>query len=391
MGWDPAVSIPTLVGSVLSFVASTIIFVFWAAFGGQRGGERRSFRYALILNLTFAEWVNSLNNSVSGLYIVTNHGKRHLEKGPACELNGYMGQISVQAVDCSILAIAVVTLLTIQFKSYILYASLTTKILICISVWILPIITSFTALGLDLYQPVSGNWCWITPKPVYLRYALTHGWRFAIILVTICIYAYVFVYMHRRLRLRNDTSRSYSFDYGNDVNGFEMNFRMNNDAIINGRLAAQQHHEKDVELTHWSSQVALVPAGKERDLVAPPSVHASEQKGPITVTQDGETINITPPQTATGPPVAPPRIRVRQTANIDRDVWRMVLLNLYPIFYVILWIPGISNRIVEATGGRSRVLAILQSSTQYTGLVNALVYGFREHWEDIKIWWRHRR
>lgn len=47
-----------------------------------------------------------------------------------------------QAVDFSILAIAVVTLLTIQFKSYILYASTPKKILICLSIWIVPLITS---------------------------------------------------------------------------------------------------------------------------------------------------------------------------------------------------------------------------------------------------------
>lgn len=48
--WDPAVAIPTLVGSLLSFVASSIVITLWCVFGS----ERRSFRYALILNLTVA-------------------------------------------------------------------------------------------------------------------------------------------------------------------------------------------------------------------------------------------------------------------------------------------------------------------------------------------------
>lgn len=218
---------------------------------------------------------------------------------------------------------------------------------------------------------------------MYLRYALTHGWRFAIILVTLCIYAYVFVYMHRRLRMRDNTDRSYSFDYGDDVNGFEMNFRMANDTIVKGGTA--QTNDKHGEITNWSSQVALV--GGKGDIEAPSRAQVPEQKGPA-VSENGDAI--TPVQTI-GPPVALPRIRIRQTASIDKDVWRMVLLNLYPVSYCILWIPGISNRIVEATGGHSRVLAILQASTQYTGLVNALVYGFREHWEDIKFWWSQRR
>lgn len=49
--WDPAVTIPTLVGSLLSFVATGSVIICWLFYGGSR---RREFRYALILNLTFA-------------------------------------------------------------------------------------------------------------------------------------------------------------------------------------------------------------------------------------------------------------------------------------------------------------------------------------------------
>lgn len=47
-----------------------------------------------------------------------------------------------QAVDFSILAISLVTLLTIQLRSFIIYASTTTKALICLSIWIVPLYTS---------------------------------------------------------------------------------------------------------------------------------------------------------------------------------------------------------------------------------------------------------
>ncbi|KAL1616286.1 hypothetical protein SLS56_011471 [Neofusicoccum ribis] len=274
-----------------------------------------------------------------------------------------------QAVDFSILAIAVVTFLTIQFKSYILYASMVKKVLICMAIWIVPLITSCTALGLDIYQPVSGNWCWISPKPRYLRYALTHGWRFAIIFFTICIYVYVFVYMHKRLRMRDTSGRSYSFDYGDDVNGFELNFRLPNNCPLGDQDA--QNRDKDGDFPLPLTKAAT-------GSTVNPKVPAVT-KNPVI--EDGEETLIE------RPPVSPPRMRIRQTASIDRDVWRMVLLNLYPITYVILWLPGISNRIVEATGGKSRALEIMQSSTQYTGLANACVYGFREHWEDIRFWW----
>ncbi len=62
----------------------------------------------------------------------------------------------------------------------------------------------------------------------------------------------------------------------------------------------------------------------------------------------------------------------------EAHIKKMLLLNAYPIWYIILWIPGIANRFVEATGHRSRVLAILQASTQYIGLANAITYGLNE-------------
>lgn len=49
--WDPANSIPTLVGSVLSLAATATVILLWTFAGGKK---RRDFRYALILNLTVA-------------------------------------------------------------------------------------------------------------------------------------------------------------------------------------------------------------------------------------------------------------------------------------------------------------------------------------------------
>jgi len=49
--WDPASSIPTLIGSLLSLVATATVILLWLL---ARGRKRRDFRYALILNLTVA-------------------------------------------------------------------------------------------------------------------------------------------------------------------------------------------------------------------------------------------------------------------------------------------------------------------------------------------------
>lgn len=126
------------------------------------------------------------------------------------------------------------TLLTIKLKAYILNASFDKKILICLSVWAVPLATSkrpsarrqcmllkklegTTAVAMKQMKPVSGNWCWISAEKTTLRYALGHGWRFGIIIITICIYIYVFVYMRKRLSYLQETSRTYSYDYGRDL------------------------------------------------------------------------------------------------------------------------------------------------------------------------------
>jgi hypothetical protein len=59
------------------------------------------------------------------------------------------------------------------------------------------------ALGMGWYAPATGNWyiaipsikistgltlahrCWIKAEPVYLRYVLTHGWRFMFIAIEV--------------------------------------------------------------------------------------------------------------------------------------------------------------------------------------------------------------
>lgn len=82
--------------------------------------------------------------------------------------------------------------------------------------------------------------------------------------------------------------------------------------------------------------------------------------------------------------------------DLEREIKRMLLLNAYPVLYIILWLPGILNRLVEASGHSSYPLAILQCSTQYIGLANAITYGFNEHLKttvrrDFVKWYRNRR
>jgi hypothetical protein len=61
-----------------------------------------------------------------------------------------------------------------------------------------------------------------------------------------------------------------------------------------------------------------------------------------------------------------------------KAIQRALLLNAYPLAYIILWLPGIANRLIEATGRECTVTQFLQATAQLVGLANALTYGWNE-------------
>ena len=62
-------------------------------------------------------------------------------------------------------------------------------------------------------------------------------------------------------------------------------------------------------------------------------------------------------------------------------IQRALLLNAYPLAYIMLWVPAIVNRLIEATGHSSTVMQFLQVTSQLVGLANALTYGWNERVE----------
>lgn len=94
--------------------------------------------------------------------------------------------------------------------------------------------------------------------------------------------------------------------------------------------------------------------------------------------------------TSSAPDSAPsPKFKMSASPNLKR----MMLMNGYPIAYIILWIPGIANRLNESINGSSPVwLRALQAATQFVGLVNAMTYGFSEQrMKATKQWYNGRR
>ncbi|KAG9203663.1 hypothetical protein G6514_002681 [Epicoccum nigrum] len=436
--WDAASSIPTLTGSLLSLFATALVILLWIFAGGKK---RRDFRYALILNLTVAEFLNCLNNSVSGIAAVIR--RRPLSPGLACQVNGWGGQLSVQAVDFSILAISLVTLLTIQLRSFIIYASTTTKALICLSIWIVPLYTSIFAWVKGYYGPVSGNWCWIESRYLRQRYSLNHGWRFAIILISICTYVYVFTYMSRRLRPQGISNLSSSIPDDLDMDYAKIEDRPRDHAVLAGCGSTPRLSLYNVDMSRQKGTVEghtnesddckasvtfekrTAPTSEGNAAVesnnASPALsqnHASETPQHIQKKRRRATSSFsfaragdhTSHFPANNPihldlekslsPIPPPapspfpfrRASHAQTkARIDRDIWKMLLLNMYPVTYLILWLPGIANRIAEGMGYNVHALVVLQSSTQFIGAANAAGYLWKEHGRDVGEWWRGLR
>ncbi|KAK1996706.1 hypothetical protein LX36DRAFT_610196 [Colletotrichum falcatum] len=510
MVFDATVAAVTLTGSILSFLATSGVLISFVFYHDQQ----RSFRHALVLNLTLAEFINSLDNTISGIIYIRD---KELRPGTACVLNGTVGQLSVQASDFSILAIAVVTFLTITRKTYMPDSSTVRKIVICLSIWIVPIATSITASVMGTIQPVSGNWCWITQERTDLRYALTHGWRFGIIFTVIIIYMYVWWFLGRHFRSIVSTSeglyesgnstgnaltstirRKQGFDAiqspGLEMDEFErlkpiinepprspsvfshavpppavpsrkpslapaaadddkpehrttrsassagsnfLEYKTEDDDEPRRKMSSRisRFDNNDLDMTQASEarfsyleqedklyrSAAGGPSHLHQDMPPPVATRFSRYgkssfsfgSGSNNNNNNNKHFNASRDSTVSWslPPAQELRTRdfppspglhnplgsklqpnvtitmmsdfpVRsRTRRVEREIKRMMFLNAYPIMYVVLWIPGLVNRLMEASGNQSqsRVLQALQSSSQYIGLANALTYGFNQH------------
>jgi hypothetical protein len=70
--------------------------------------------------------------------------------------------------------------------------------------------------------------------------------------------------------------------------------------------------------------------------------------------------------------------RITTTKQHKTSIEKAMLLNAYPVFYILLWIPGIANHIAEAAGHKVYILEVLQASTQLIGFANAVMFGWNE-------------
>ncbi|KAK1671592.1 G protein-coupled glucose receptor regulating Gpa2-domain-containing protein [Colletotrichum godetiae] len=393
---DLAVSIPTFIGSVLSalFTFTVLILHFISP------PRRRHVRHALIVNLLLSDFVDMVNNTVTGLLVLKYGTLDQVIPSGGCTMNAWVGQLTVQTTDFNILFISITVLLTVNKNHLLQDSSLRRIVAVCLCAWIPGVITSmsftrysrrrklhtnarlgFTALGLHVYGPVGGNWCWIEKKyPVY-RWALSFGWRLLIFFLTVGIYTAIYVKLRRlfgRFRFSDDsteavtTARTQTVLSNEDQKGpteqFVMkttSFTITHDLEDNRGLASDSSSTAPIndrndgvdDLNFPSSHNVVVGGGNTEGLKEP----------------DVRTESLRLP--------APPNLR------------RMLLLNGYPLGYLILWTPGIVNRLIEIRGGTlpSWFNALLASS-QYIGLVHAVTYGYNEQiGRTLRSWTNFRR
>lgn len=123
----------------------------------------------MVAKMSPSDAMNGCVGLFSQLYKLATHGKG-LRQGVACRVDGVVVQLSIQAVDISILAIALVTVLAVTRPHYFEQWSAHKSITITLATWAMPIATSLLVLALDKYEPATGGWCWIASKPAFLRY-----------------------------------------------------------------------------------------------------------------------------------------------------------------------------------------------------------------------------
>lgn len=234
---------------------------------------------------------------------------------------------------------------------------------------------------LGSYGYVSGNWCWITSKHLGLRYALSHGWRIAIFFAAIFIYTYIYISLKRvfkNLRSLPTPNTGTRTVQDNQPSVLAGNAEYNDDDDRNILVA----HSVDISSHEMNSVSTSKP-----DISDTSDGHNTISNGFF----DGEANSQSRVVAAEGGSRATVDGTVFETSRMPAapNVRKMLLMNGYPLAYIVLWIPGIANRLAESVGQAPRWLTGLQACTQYIGLINALTYGMSEQmrqgvWKTLK-------
>lgn len=201
-----------------------------------------------------------------------------------------------------------------------------------------------------------------------MRYVLTHMWRFMVIIASTGIYVHIYLALQRRYKKFKifPTAKPGT----NDSRPFE---------TYNMSDYSQYSQTDSQKAWEYGGQIRMNSITLDEMEAQKKAYQELRQKS---VSEEVMTPKAEPP----------PRFsRVNPMQQNEQRIKRTLLLNAYPIMYILLWIPGIANRIAEASGHPTRVLVIAQASTQFVGLANAITYGINERvWAQLKAVFRKR-
>ena len=124
---------------------------------------------------------------------------------------------------------------------------------------------------------------------------------------------------------------------------------------------------------HQDDQLDINANSEETPFALAPA-NVAMQMDTINIKKDAiVTINVDVEEALKVPRQPVPAERTARAAR-KQNISSMMLLRAYPVLYIVLWIPGIANRIAEATDHPSKALQILQASTQFIGFADAIAY-----------------
>ncbi|KAF5695268.1 cyclic amp receptor 2 [Fusarium denticulatum] len=271
-------------------------------------------------------------------------------------------------------------------------------------------------------QPVGGNWCWIATSRPDLRYTMAHGWRMFVIFSIVAIYIYIWVYLRRRFgskagetrQLRQDAPASRKFtclplqnprrnvvhvtDHEkSELDPFEL--VQPNTTATQSATFLEESHPPSSPRENRVKEINL--EFEERTQAGPNEAQSGFMRHRPTASKSGADLStLEVPGNLSAEAYMPRQSQHNQisalqtnasefhmrpsTDQVELEIKIMLLLNAYPFMYVLLWAPGLINRLMEASGNpNSKTINVaLQAPTQFIGLANALTYGFNHYLRD---------
>ncbi|KAJ1721018.1 hypothetical protein LPJ53_004409 [Coemansia erecta] len=198
----------TLVGSFLS-----ILGCMYVGFRLHRIKYRDSFsywrtRHYLLFMLTLANFAAALSALISGLFYLV-FGR--LASVPGCTLSGMTEFWAQQAVDVSVIVIALATFASVFHKAQWMrhrHWIQTNMAPVFGMILFLPLVTTIASQIIWRFRSSEFAYCWIPRHPVYARWVASDGWRTLTLLVLLLGY----LRMARRLRTQPQLQISWPTD-----------------------------------------------------------------------------------------------------------------------------------------------------------------------------------